>query len=322
MKPLRRACCARHGAGVTTIRLGTRASPLALAQAHEVRRALEALGRVVEVLPVTTEGDRVLDRPLVEIGGKALWTKELDAALLDRRIDIAVHSMKDVETSLAPGIAIAAILPREDVADRLIGADSIAALPTGARVGTSSPRRAAQLRHARPDLRVVGLRGNVQTRLARLENGAADATLLAAAGLRRLGMDLGAALPVDGWLPAPAQGAIGVTTRVGEEALVAALDHGASATAVHVERALLAALGGTCRTPIAALALVDGGALWLRGEIYAEDGSECVRGERRGPIVAAPVAAADLARELLAGATPALAAAFGHAPSPSLSLPS
>jgi len=304
------------------IRLGTRASPLALAQAHEVRRALEALGRMVEVLPVTTEGDRVLDRPLVEIGGKALWTKELDAALLDRRIDIAVHSMKDVETFLAPGIAIAAILPREDVADRLIGADSMAALPTGARVGTSSPRRAAQLRHARPDLRVVGLRGNVQTRLARLADGAADATLLAAAGLRRLGMDLGTALPVDSWLPAPAQGAIGVTTRVGEEALVAALDDAASATAVHVERTLLATLGGTCRTPIAALAVVEVDTLWLRGEIYAEDGSECVRGERRGPIAAAPAAAADLARELLARATPALAAAFGHAPSPSPSLPS
>lgn len=298
------------------IRLGTRASPLAMAQAHEVARALEALGHAVEVCPVTTEGDRVLDRPLVELGGKALWTKELDAALLDGRIDIAVHSMKDVETFLAPGIAIAAILPREDVADRLIGAASLAALPPGARVGTSSPRRAAQIRHTRPDLVVVGLRGNVQTRLARLQAGAADATLLAAAGLRRLGMDVGAALPVDGWLPAPAQGAIGVTTRVGEEVLFAALNHAESAAAVHVERALLAALGGTCRTPIAALALLRDGDVWLRGEIYAEDGAECVRGEQQGPAADARAAAAELAADLLARATPALRAQFGHPPSP------
>ena len=294
------------------IRLGTRASPLALAQAHEVR---DRLGGAVEIVPLSTTGDRVLDRPLAEIGGKGLFTKELDAALLERRIDIGVHSMKDVETWLAPGIAIAAILPREDVADRLIGAASVDALPVGARVGTSSPRRAAQLRAARADLRVVPLRGNVQTRLARLADGAADATLLAAAGLNRLGMGgLGHALAVDAWLPAPAQGAIGITVRVGEEALVAALDDAPSARAVHLERALLAALGGTCRTPISALAVEDAGGLWLRAVLYAVDGAERVTGERRAAAGDAAVAAADLAAELLARASPRLRAEFGHAP--------
>ena len=294
------------------IRLGTRASPLALAQAHEVR---DRLGGAVEIVPLSTTGDRVLDRPLAEIGGKGLFTKELDAALLERRIDIGVHSMKDVETWLAPGIAIAAIIPREDVADRLIGAASVDALPVGARVGTSSPRRAAQLRAARADLRVVPLRGNVQTRLARLADGAADATLLAAAGLNRLGMGgLGHALAVDAWLPAPAQGAIGITVRVGQEALVAALDDAPSARAVHMERALLAALGGTCRTPISALAVEDAGGLWLRTVLYAVDGAERVAGERRAAAGDAAAAAADLAAELLARASPRLRAEFGHAP--------
>ena len=294
------------------IRLGTRASPLALAQAHEVR---DRLGGAVEIVPLSTTGDRVLDRPLAEIGGKGLFTKELDAALLAGRIDIGVHSMKDVETWLQPGIAIAAILPREDVADRLIGGASIETLPEGARVGTSSPRRAAQLRAARADLRVVPLRGNVQTRLARLADGAADATLLAAAGLNRLGMGgLGHALAVDAWLPAPAQGAIGITVRVGQEALVAALDDAPSARAVHMERALLAALGGTCRTPISALAVEDAGGLWLRAVLYAVDGTERVAGERRAAAGDAAAAAADLAAELLARASPRLRAEFGHAP--------
>jgi len=303
------------------LRLGTRGSPLALAQAHETAARLEAAGHArVEIVPVSTTGDRIQDRPLAEIGGKALWTKELDAALLEGRIDIAVHSMKDVETQLADGIVIAAILPRADVRDRLIGAASLADLPHGARVGTSSPRRAAQLARARPDLEITSLRGNVQTRLDRVAAGDMAASLLAAAGLIRLGMDhIGHALEVEDWLPAPAQGAIGITARAGDVAMLArlaALDHAASSTAVRTERALLEALGATCRTPVGGLALVDGNTLWLRAEILAEDGSEHMAGERRAAAVDGAAAARDLAAELLAHATPALRAAFAGPPSP------
>ena len=297
------------------IRLGTRGSPLALAQAHETAARLEAAGDArVEIVVISTTGDRVQDRPLTEIGGKALWTKELDAALLEGRIDIAVHSMKDVETQLADGIVIAAILPRADVRDRLIGAASLADLPHGARVGTSSPRRAAQLARARPDLEITSLRGNVQTRLDRVAAGDMAASLLAAAGLIRLGMDhIGHALEVEDWLPAPAQGAIGITARAVDGAMLArlaALNHATSSTAVRTERALLAALGATCRTPVGGLALVDGDTLWLRAEILAEDGSEHVAGERRSAAADGAAAARDLAAELLARASPALRAEF------------
>ena len=303
------------------IRLGTRGSPLALAQAHETAARLEAAGDArVEIVVISTTGDRVQDRPLAEIGGKALWTKELDAALLEGRIDIAVHSMKDVETQLADGIVIAAILPRADVRDRLIGAASLADLPHGARVGTSSPRRAAQLARARPDLEITSLRGNVQTRLDRVAAGDMAASLLAAAGLIRLGMDhIGHALEVEDWLPAPAQAAIGITARAEDPAMrarLAALDHSESSTAVRTERALLEALGATCRTPVGGLALVDGNTLWLRAEILAEDGSEHMAGERRAAAVDGAAAARDLAAELLAHATPALRAAFAGPPSP------
>lgn len=298
---------------MTPMRLGTRASPLALAQAEEARARLLAAGSApIEIVPMTSTGDRVLDRPLAEIGGKGLFTKELDAALLEGAVDFAVHSGKDVETELAGGIVIAAFLPRADVRDRLIGAASLAALAVGARVGTSSPRRAAQLRAIRPDLVPVGLRGNVQTRLARLADGAADATLLAAAGLDRLGMDLGVPIEVEVMLPAPSQGAIAITTRAGEEHRVFAVDHRATARAVGAERALLAALGATCRSPVGALAVEDGGGLWLRAELIAEDGAERVRGERRGADGEALAAA--LAAELLAGASPGLRALFAVSP--------
>src|SRR3546814_738105 len=197
------------------IRLGTRASPLALAQAHMVADALATAhgwgSGEVALVPLTTTGDRVQDRALAEIGGKALWTKELDAALLGGHIDAAVHSMKDVETIRPPEIRIAAMLPRADVRDRLIGAASVEALPMGARVGTASPRRAAQLLALRPDLKIGLFRGNVATRLKKLAEGEADATLLAAAGLHRLGQDdVGSPVPVEVMLPAPAQGAIGM----------------------------------------------------------------------------------------------------------------
>ena len=187
------------------LKLGTRASPLAMAQAHEARDRLCAAhpGLLVEIVPVTASGDKVLDRPLAEIGGKALWTKELDAWLLGGEIDIAVHSLKDVETIRPAEIVIGAILPREDVRDVLVGAASFAELPPGARIGTSAPRRAAQALHARPDCRVVGIRGNVQTRLAKLQAGEADVTLLALAGLNRLGMaHYGISLDPEDWLPA------------------------------------------------------------------------------------------------------------------------
>ena len=197
------------------LRLGTRGSPLALAQARMVANAIAAAhgpaAPPIEIVPIRTSGDRIQDRPLAEVGGKALWTKELDRALLDGEIDFAVHSMKDVETIRPPAIGLAAMLPRADVRDRLIGADSVAALPAGAVVGTSAPRRAAQLRRLRPDLRIVLFRGNVATRLAKLAAGEAQATLLAAAGLDRLGQgDVGATVPVETMLPAASQGAVGI----------------------------------------------------------------------------------------------------------------
>ena len=299
-------------------RLGTRGSPLALAQARLAAAALTAAhGIVVEIVPIVTTGDRIQDRPLADIGGKALWTKELDAALLDGRIDAAVHSMKDVETRLADGIVIAAMLPRADVRDRLLGAASIAALPHSARVGTSSPRRAAQLRHLRPDLVVVPLRGNVATRMAKLAAGEADATLLAAAGLDRLGLDEGAAIPTEAVLPAPAQGAVGLTARAADGvtlAQLAAIDHAPTSFAVGLERALLAALLADCHSSVAALAVFDPGGIDFRAEILLPDGSERRTVRVMLPSAsfeAATAAVSDAAAELLASASPALAALFG-----------
>lgn len=300
------------------LRLGTRGSPLALAQAREVGARLVAAGAgAAEIVTVSTMGDRVQDRPLAEIGGKALWTKELDAALHAGRIDGAVHSMKDVETGLADGIAIAAILPRADVSDRWIGV-GLAELPTGARVGTSSPRRAAQIGRARADLAVVMLRGNVQTRLNKLAAGEVAATLLASAGLIRLGMEgVGVRLPPEDWLPAPAQGAIGITARAGDVATLATLmrlDHAPSAAAVRAERALLEALGATCRTPVGAWSRVERDGVTLMAEILSEDGAEWVaRATGRVALADGVEAARELAGALLAGASPALRAAFGGA---------
>jgi hydroxymethylbilane synthase len=268
--------------------LGTRGSPLALAQAHQVASTLEAAHGwatgFVRILPVRTSGDREQSRPLADIGGKALWTKELDLALLAGETDFSVHSMKDVESERPDTLAIAAILRRADVRDRLIGAASIEALPQGARVGSSSPRRAAQIRRIRPDLAIAPIRGNVETRLAKVAAGEFDATLLAAAGLDRLGRSVGVAIAVDTILPAPAQAAIGVECRA-DDAMVAALlraiDHAPSHRAVNAERAFTRALGGTCHSPVAALAVEQGDELWLRGEILSEDGAERVCGEVR-----------------------------------------
>ena len=237
----------------------------------------------VVLVPMLATGDKIQDRPLAEIGGKALWTKELERALLDDQIDIAVHSMKDVETVRADIFDISAMLPRADVHDRLIGAASLDDLKHGARVGTSSPRRAAQLLRARPDVRIVPLRGNVATRLAHIENGHADATLLAAAGLDRLDMhDVGAPLPLSQFLPAASQGAVGIDRLTSRKELVpflAAINDVDTFVAVQAERALLEALGGNCHSPIAALAQVEGAQIRLKGEVFTADGREMHAGE-------------------------------------------
>lgn len=264
--------------------IGTRGSPLALAQARMVATALEEAhgwppGSAV-IVPVKTSGDRIQDRPLAEVGGKALWTKELDLALLAGETDCSVHSMKDVESERPETLAIAAMLERADVRDRLIGADSISALPQGAVVGTSSPRRAAQLRRLRPDLRMVSIRGNVDTRLSKREAGEVDATLLAAAGLDRLGReDVGVPIEISQMLPAPAQGAIGIECRADDvmtAALLSAIDHRETHEAVLVERAFCRALGGTCHSPVGAYAKVDGSEILFACELLSEDGRELI----------------------------------------------
>jgi hydroxymethylbilane synthase len=299
------------------LRLGTRGSPLALTQAGMVADALRAAHGwgpdAIEIVTIRTTGDRVQDRALAEVGGKALWTKELDAALIGGTIDFAVHSMKDVETIRPPEIAIAAMLPRADVRDRLIGAASLGGLRAGAVIGTSSPRRSAQLRRERPDVSITLFRGNVETRLAKIERGEADATLLAAAGLDRLGKaGVGASIPIETLLPAPAQGAVGIETlaaNAGVRAAIAAIDHAPTSKCVLAERALLAALGADCRSPVAALAIEEAGGLHLRAEIISEDGAECVAGEA-WLIGGDRTPAAVLARDLLARASPALRALF------------
>jgi hydroxymethylbilane synthase len=297
------------------LRLGTRGSPLALAQADLVAKALRAAHGwdedAIAIVPIRTSGDRIQDRPLAEVGGKALWTRELDRALLAGEIDCAVHSMKDVETERPAAIAIAAFLPRADVRDRLIGAPTLAALPAGARVGTSSPRRTAQVLRERPDAQIVLFRGNVATRLAKLARGEADATLLAAAGLDRLGEHgIGQAIPVETMLPAPAQGAVGIEVRADDEVRrgwFAAVDDAATRTAVTTERALLAGLGADCRSPVGALAEPNAQAIRLRAEILAAGGEECHAIDR---VIARPADAAAIAAELLGLAGPAVRALF------------
>ena len=299
------------------LRIGTRSSPLALAQAEMTKAALLAAHgwdeAAVVLVPMLSSGDKIQDRPLAEIGGKALWTKELERALLDHEIDIAVHSMKDVETVRASIFGIVAMLPRADVRDRLIGAESIAALPQGAKVGTSSPRRAAQLKALRPDITTDSIRGNVATRLSKVENGEFDATLLAAAGLARLGQgNIGTAIETSEMLPAASQGAIGIDYLVERSeiaALMVPINHPATFACVMAERAFLEALGGTCHSPVAAQAVWHGDILTLQGEILREDGSE----REQGSITCKPgdqLAPALLARQLLDAATPELRALF------------
>jgi hydroxymethylbilane synthase len=297
-------------------RLGTRASPLAIAQANMTRAALIAAhgwsDDAIEIIAVTTEGDRILDRPLAEIGGKALWTKTLDAKLLAGEIDFAVHSMKDVETIRPADIALAAILERADPHDRLIGGNSLESLAAGTRVGTSSPRRAAQVLRLRPDVQIVGFRGNVATRLNKLKTGEADATLLAAAGLDRLGSGhVGIALPIDIMLPAASQGAVGIEVRTTDSkmlSLLSAIDHAPTRVAVEAERALLAGLNADCHSPVGAHAHWEEGALVLTAEILSGDGQLHVRDSIA---VGSVQDARALAQNLLSRATPELRALFG-----------
>lgn len=277
------------------VRIGTRGSPLALAQAHEVRdRLVSAHGldpESFEIVAIQTSGDRIVDRPLAEIGGKGLFTREIEMRLYEGSIDLAVHSSKDMPTVLPDGLELAAFLEREDPRDAFVSpkAPDLFALPEGATVGTSSLRRQALVRRARPDLDVIGFRGNVQTRLRKLEQGVADATLLAHSGLRRLRMEgvATAILPLDIFPPAPGQGAICIECRTGNSRVGAMLDpvrHAPTGAALACERAFLAALDGSCRTPIAGHAAVSGRHLEFSGMILTPDGSQAHTIRGHGPV--------------------------------------
>ena len=295
-------------------KIGTRGSPLALWQAHEVRRSLmQAFDLPIEafeVVVIKVTGDMVQDRALKEIGGKGLFTREIEEALLAGGIDIAVHSMKDMPTVQPEGLLLDCYLPREDVRDGFVSptVTGLMDLPQGATVGSSSLRRRAQLAHRRPDLHLVEFRGNVQTRMKKLADGVASATFLAMAGLNRLGM-AGVARPiaVTEMLPAVAQGAIGVERRQADaraEAMLAAIHHTPTGQQLAAERGFLARLDGSCETPIAGLAVIEGDQLWLRGEILRPDGTKVITGEIRGTIPDATSLGQTLAADLLGRAGP------------------
>jgi len=275
------------------IRLGTRGSPLALAQAHEVRdRLLAAWGVAapeIEIVTITTAGDRIQDRPLSEVGGKGLFTEEIEAGLAEGSLDIAVHSSKDMPTELPEGLVLDHFLEREDARDAFVSLKyrSLADLPAGAVVGTASLRRGAIVRRLRPDLTVIPYRGNVQTRLRKLEEGVADATLLAVAGLKRLGrLDVARdILDIESFPPAVGQGAIGIESRSGDRRiaeLLAPIHHPATAVALAAERAYLARLDGSCRTPIAGYATIANGRIDLHGLILTPDGRVAHEGRQSG----------------------------------------
>lgn len=295
-------------------KIGTRGSPLALWQAHEVRRCLMAAYSLpetaFEIVVIKVTGDQILDKALKEIGGKGLFTREIEEALLDGGIDIAVHSMKDMPTVQPAGLILDCYLPREDVRDGFVSpaVAGLMDLPQGATVGSSSLRRRAQLAHRRPDLKLVEFRGNVQTRMKKLEDGVAVATFLAMAGLNRLGMAQHAKpIAVTEMLPAVAQGAIGVERRLADpraEAMLAAIHHTPTGQQLAAERGFLARLDGSCETPIAGLAVLEGATLWLRGEILRPDGTRVISGDLRGPVADAAAIGAALADQLLAEAGP------------------
>lgn len=287
-------------------RIGTRGSPLALWQAQEVRRCLmlafDLPQAAFAIVVIKVTGDQILDRALKDIGGKGLFTREIEEALQAGQIDIAVHSMKDMPTLQPTGLLLDCYLPREDVRDGFVGAVAgLDDLPRGAVVGSSSLRRRAQLAHRRPDLHLVEFRGNVQTRLQKLADGVAVATFLAMAGLNRLGM-AHVARPMDDMLPAVAQGAIGVERRADDAnaaRILAAIHHGPTGAELAAERAFLARLDGSCQTPIAGLARIAGDHLTLRGEILRPDGSRVITGQRHGLVTDGAAMGRDLADELL-----------------------
>jgi hydroxymethylbilane synthase len=295
------------------LRIGSRGSPLALVQAREVQNRIAVAAGVdastIEIKVIRTTGDVVQDRSLADAGGKGLFAKEIEEALLAGGIDLAVHSSKDLPTLLPPGLLLAGFLPREDVRDAFISrkAASLRALAPGAVVGTASPRRAALVKRVRPDLRVAMLRGNVDTRLRKLDAGEVDATLLAVAGLKRLGL-LSAATAIldpDEFVPAVGQGAIGIETRADDartRALIAAIDDPDTGAALTAERAFLAVLDGSCRTPIGGYAKIEQGGLRFRGIVIRPDGSEAFETLRQGSSKAAASLGADAGRELRARA--------------------
>ena len=297
------------------LKIGTRGSPLALWQAHEVRRCLGAAfglpEAACEIVVIKVMGDQILDRALKDIGGKGLFTREIEEALLDGGIDIAVHSMKDMPTLQPEGLILDCYLPREDVRDAFVSptVPSLTALPQGAVVGSSSLRRRAQLALRRPDLKLVEFRGNVQTRMRKLEDGVAHATFLAMAGLNRLGMTAMARGPIDveEMLPAVAPGAIGIERRLDDAkvaSLLAAIHDRPTGLRLAAERSFLARLDGSCETPIAGLAVIEGDQLWLRGQLLRPDGTESVSGELRGLADEGPGLGRTLADELLGKAGP------------------
>ncbi len=305
---------AQSAGEASILRIGSRGSPLALVQAREVQRRLAAASGVdaqrIAIKVIRTTGDIVQDRPLADAGGKGLFAKEIEEALIAGAIDLAVHSSKDLPTILPPGLMLAGFLPREDPRDAFISlkAKALRDLPPGAVVGTASPRRQAMVKRLRPDVTVVLLRGNVETRLRKLEAGEVDATLLAVAGLKRLGL-LSAATAIlepEEFLPAVGQGAIGIETRADDaktRALVAMIADADTATALAAERAFLAVLDGSCRTPIGGHAIVGGGTVRFRGMIVKPDGSEALEVLREGPRELAVELGADAGRELRGRAT-------------------
>jgi hydroxymethylbilane synthase len=299
------------------LRIGTRGSAMALYQANLVRDRLVAAHPdladpgSVEIVVIRTTGDRVQDRLLAEIGGKGLFTKEIEEALIDRRIDLAVHSLKDMETVLPPALDISCVLERDDPRDVLVTRDNIplAALRSGARIGTASLRRRAQLLRQRPDLATAPIRGNVDTRLDKLQAGDVDGLILALCGLERLGRIAAASeiLSVEAMLPAVGQGALAIETRADDDPVrrrLATLHHAASAACVAAERAMLAALDGSCRTPIAGIAELEGDRLWLRGMLLAADGSAERRAEGTGPVSDPEALGREVGERLRLGAGP------------------
>jgi hydroxymethylbilane synthase len=294
---------------VSLLRIATRKSALALWQAEHVAARLRAAhpGLAVELVPMTTRGDEIADRPLATIGGKGLFLKELEVAMLEGRAELAVHSLKDVPAELEPGFVLPAMLPRADAADAFVSNEhaTLAALPHGARVGTSSLRRQAQLRAARPDLELVDLRGNVNTRLAKLDAGDYDAIVLACAGLERLGLAarIRQRLGAPDWLPAPGQAAIGIEARADQPAvlaLLAALDDADTRVTVSAERAMNHALGGSCTVPVAAWCVLGEHGLHLRGLVGDATDGRLLRAEAGGPADQPEVLGRAVAEALLA----------------------